>query len=709
MINFTDAQMLGATDKKMQDQYNYLVELLSTYLTRGKISSVDGNNYIDLANRTFNLGKDADNYFKYDGETFEFKGKVVVTGGTAAKIFIAEPTTPYKVGDLWVEGDSGDFYRCTTERLTGNYNAADWELATKYTDDTVANQAIEDAATAQSAADDAQSDASAALGELDDIASDAKITPVEKLEAKQRWDAIVVEGNATTGTIRLQAAAFGVDDFNFMFAYDSLDSYLNTTLSVFANMTTTTNITRVDWDTAWKNYYDERTKLLNAIAAKAKELADTAQDTADAKVKTFYQVGIPTSTSIGDLWVDTDDDNKIYRAESVGADQITAGEWVQLPIEVGSLGETVIDGGYIKTSLLTADNIITGKLQNTGGDTYFDLDNAEMQITATIDSVPVVITMNPTVGLQITRNGVVVGGISSDGYLTANRIIESGASPETYALIGSQTIEAKTYKGFNLFTKTGASTFKSMFNVYSYLSPTDSDWEYTKIGSAKNTTFAHIELLHINDTGEYRTTVQGDIVSVRGDDTVYITSGSSNPSFIIGYTTQIRLNNQGNPEFKEWDDAGNLIKDTTLMLASGGTLTGKLTADDLGFDMSAIADTTNAATHYYVETASGNVVPKTVANVKTEIVTKEAVETAITGASRKVVYLATGNCNTITEEWTVIHPDVTNAPATGYWYMQTILMSTGDNRQQIAYKYNGSDMYRRYYYSSSWSSWAKIF
>lgn len=45
------------------------------------------------------------------------------------------------------------------------------------------------------------------------------------------------------------------------------------------------------------------------------------------KLKIFKQTSIPTSVSIGDLWFDTDDNNKLYRAASVGADQITSGEW----------------------------------------------------------------------------------------------------------------------------------------------------------------------------------------------------------------------------------------------------------------------------------------------------------------------------------------------------------------------------------------------
>jgi len=45
------------------------------------------------------------------------------------------------------------------------------------------------------------------------------------------------------------------------------------------------------------------------------------------KINIFKQDGIPTSISVGDLWFDTNDSNKPYRAASVGADAITGGEW----------------------------------------------------------------------------------------------------------------------------------------------------------------------------------------------------------------------------------------------------------------------------------------------------------------------------------------------------------------------------------------------
>lgn len=53
-----------------------------------------------------------------------------------AKIFVTTPSTPYHVGDLWVQGSTGDILRCKNERLTGAFNSSDWEKASKYTDDT---------------------------------------------------------------------------------------------------------------------------------------------------------------------------------------------------------------------------------------------------------------------------------------------------------------------------------------------------------------------------------------------------------------------------------------------------------------------------------------------------------------------------------------------------------------------------------------------
>lgn len=57
---------------------------------------------------------------------------------------------------------------------------------------------------------------------------------------------------------------------------------------------------------------------------------NTLTNSVALKPITFFQSSIPTSSAIGDIWMDSGDDNKVYRAESVGADQKTAGEWVSV-------------------------------------------------------------------------------------------------------------------------------------------------------------------------------------------------------------------------------------------------------------------------------------------------------------------------------------------------------------------------------------------
>ena len=208
------------------------------------------------------------------------------------------PTTPYSIGDLWVEGPTGNIYNCKTEKLTGPYQAEHWELASKYTDDTAADAAQLDADAAQLTADTAVGNAAIALERLDDIASDEKVTPVEKLRAEEKWDLIFDE---YTGIIS-QATIFNVSNTDYTNAYNDLYTYLNITLDLFGDINATTDIVRATWLSTWENYYDERTNLLNDISAKTKELADAAQSTADVKRRVFVET--PTAPyDVGDLWM----------------------------------------------------------------------------------------------------------------------------------------------------------------------------------------------------------------------------------------------------------------------------------------------------------------------------------------------------------------------------------------------------------------------
>lgn len=58
------------------------------------------------------------------------------------RVFVATPTPPYDVGDLWTQGTSGDLMLCKFARASGNYSSSDWERAVKYTDDSALTKFI---------------------------------------------------------------------------------------------------------------------------------------------------------------------------------------------------------------------------------------------------------------------------------------------------------------------------------------------------------------------------------------------------------------------------------------------------------------------------------------------------------------------------------------------------------------------------------------
>lgn len=218
------------------------------------------------------------------------------------RIFTTQPTTEstYDVGDLWVNATAGSFtndiLRCKVAKTSGQaFSLSHWELASKYTDDTKANEAMQsaedaqaaadaaqaaadkaqtDATNAKNAADAAQSSANEANSLLSDIANDNKLTAQEKQHTKKEWDIIVSEKPLNDAS----ADKFGVSKTEYTNAYNALSTYITPLLQ---SLTTTSDIVGSTFRTTFKNYYDARTDLLNNISAKAKELADAAQNTAD--------------------------------------------------------------------------------------------------------------------------------------------------------------------------------------------------------------------------------------------------------------------------------------------------------------------------------------------------------------------------------------------------------------------------------------------
>lgn len=104
--------------------------------------------------------------------------------------------------------------------------------------------------------------------------------------------------------------------------------------------------------------------------------AAAARVVADGKIVTFFQAGIPTATDVGDLWMDSDDGNRLYRAAAVGANEIKAGEWIE--IQDDEIAQAISDAAGAQG---TADGRVTTFIQtsaptaNATGDLWIDTDD----------------------------------------------------------------------------------------------------------------------------------------------------------------------------------------------------------------------------------------------------------------------------------------------------------------------------------------------
>lgn len=283
------------------------------------------------------------------------------------RVFVSTPTnsSAYDVGDLWVNATYGsyknDLLRCkTAKQANAQFSIGHWELASKYTDDTKANQAQASADAAKQAADSAKQtannavqSASAANALLSDIANDNKLTAQEKQETKKEWDIIVSEKPKNNAS----ADKYGVSRTAYDTAYNTLSAYITPLLS---SLSTTSNISGAAFRSKFKDYYDARTDLLNAISAKAKSLADAAQQTADAaQEKANQAIKDAANAKAAADNAQSDADEAKSRLDSWASDgSISPTEKQSLKEEIARIDadKTQIANGYSKYNLGTPTN-----------------------------------------------------------------------------------------------------------------------------------------------------------------------------------------------------------------------------------------------------------------------------------------------------------------------------------------------------------------
>lgn len=143
-----------------------------------------------------------------------------------------------------------------------------------------------------------------------------------------------------------------------------------------------------------------------------------------AGLLTFVGPSVPTSQNAGDLWYDSDDDHKLYRAASAGADAIAAGEWEAVLIGNAAITEDAMDGKTITGAILqTSTAGARVKIENASGsdDIKIYTGSANEEEPGTIGSGSTATSLKTVIGSPTWDGGSLwgVGDTSSEIQLIA--------------------------------------------------------------------------------------------------------------------------------------------------------------------------------------------------------------------------------------------------------------------------------------------------
>ena len=222
------------------------------------------------------------------------------------RIFTATPYTPYEVGDLWVQGTTGDIMRCIRTRLSGNYSSSDWQKASKYTDNTALNNFINGTYSDDIADLTTQIDGKIETWfQTTDPAASWTTTALKKKHVGDMWY------NSNTRTLK---------------AYREI------------RLQGTGGLVSVSYQ--WQS-------VENQTAIDAYEAASKAQDTADGKRRVFVSTPYPPY-DIGDLWVNGTDLKRCAVKRTSGS--YIATDWVKAVSYDNT--KTVIDGGLVTSGTI---------------------------------------------------------------------------------------------------------------------------------------------------------------------------------------------------------------------------------------------------------------------------------------------------------------------------------------------------------------------
>lgn len=221
------------------------------------------------------------------------------------RIFTSTPVPPYDVGDLWVQGATGDIMRCKTARESGAFTSSDWEKASKYTDDSALKNFIN--------------------GDF----ANAIDTMTEQIDGKiETW--FQTSDPASNWTTNAEKAKHVGDMW-----YNSSTKLLKCYRQTFRFVNGIGKVVYI-----WQTIEDKK-------AIDAYDAASKAQDTADGKRRVFVAQPYPPY-DVGDLWVDGKELRRCITARASGS--WNTNDWVVAVYYDNT--QTTIDGGIVTSGTI---------------------------------------------------------------------------------------------------------------------------------------------------------------------------------------------------------------------------------------------------------------------------------------------------------------------------------------------------------------------
>ena len=221
------------------------------------------------------------------------------------RIFTSTPVTPYDVGDLWVQGATGDIMRCKTARESGAFTSSDWEKASKYTDDSALKNFIN--------------------GDF----ANAIDTMTEQIDGKiETW--FQTSDPASNWKTNAEKAKHVGDMW-----YNSSTKLLKCYRQTFRFVNGIGTVAYI-----WQTIEDKK-------AIDAYDAASNAQDTADGKRRVFVAQPYPPY-DVGDLWVDGKELRRCITARASGS--WSTNDWVVAVYYDNT--QTTIDGGIVTSGTI---------------------------------------------------------------------------------------------------------------------------------------------------------------------------------------------------------------------------------------------------------------------------------------------------------------------------------------------------------------------